>query len=123
MIPTDEKITRRLAEMRGWTLRPERPTQVSEHPYTEIRHSGEIVRWAYWGAHGQAFSPLTDRNTAHECMLAMPEAKRGMVCFELLMVVCPNGPDGMNVYDINWLMIAATPRQLCMAMYAALGEK
>lgn len=47
------ELIRELAEkVMGWTLRPERPTQVSEHQYYEWR-VGELVIWSHWGSHGK----------------------------------------------------------------------
>lgn len=51
------ELIRELAEkVMGWTLRPERPTQVSEHQYYEWS-VGELVIWPHWGSHGKRWDP------------------------------------------------------------------
>lgn len=117
-MPSDEQITRRLAEMRGWNVYQESGGNVvaldNGHGYliTQIRPFGA-------GRFVRTFNPLDDRNTAHECMLAMPKEKRHVVCRNAELVLWNDTPGG----DIMWLFLTATPRQLCMAMYAALERE
>jgi len=109
-MPTDEAIIRRLAEMRGYDWRPE------DYCVRFIDSSGTVIVSSPW-------NPLASYDTAYECMLALPEEKRGDFVGHLECKVLPGKRFNYGQIPHAFALVAATPRQLSTAMYAALEEK
>lgn len=121
--PTDEAVIRRLAEMRGWKSR-----SVKYPNGYGLAISVKGVQCLYWHGFENSFDPLERISDARDCMMALPEEKHREFCNELrLILLLPLlrlllRDDNLNLVPTMAYMLA-TPRQISLALYAAMKEQ
>lgn len=113
MTTTDEQIIRRLAEMMGWKLRLTSGGSLiaTAHDGTARYLSGPIAIL-------RSFDPINSESDARGCWHKLPAEFCAGAAHALAMAVCGEfiPTAGEDIYAV----IAATPRQLCEAMWASL---
>lgn len=122
-MPTDEQVIRRLAEMQGWTVQQ---WGVENLYLCLVDRDGKKMFW--WGQNATTvaprWNPLESIADAHECRSALLEENRLRFTLRLVEIVWA---DECEISSTSrWtegLLIAASPRQISLAMYAALEEK
>jgi hypothetical protein len=111
LTPTDEAIIRRLARMRGW--KPCDRVAMGWGCGPDVWLTGDEESPTY-----QGFDPLNSISDTRECMLALPEEKRGRFSMALYDLI----RDNRQWADVHWSeCLWATPRQISLAVYEAIG--